>query len=783
MDHIRWLHLSDFHFSASMLDDPYDAEKVIRPLLELIEQRRQADGPVDLLFITGDIGNHGKERDYETTRGYFDRLIAAAGVPKDSLWVVPGNHDVDRAPGRALRRTLDDDQEASSWFFADSVNRANHLSKFTSYRQFIESYFPGRGFAPGDVVHRPVVRVLSGTGLGILPLNSAWFAQGDDDRGKLWIGSRLVRERAESLRAAGAEFVVGLFHHPLSELHENDTAGAWIRNQCDFFLRGHLHSANVEAIVSDDGAVIEIAAGASYQGSAWPCRAFYGNLDVKQGSITLDPIRYVDSAATTTWTLDVEAFPGRAASGYSATYQLPLPVPVAGNRFTDRFPHADWTAVNRSDWLPAIADWFAGSYAKSPYATMTDLVAHVSAILDNSKSQHNLDARVANLGKALIPLLPVNDAGIPAQLSHHSTVLQLLAFGINRDLSHLFMLPSIDLAAVLDVPDYSRLLLATRFLGAGEYRRASAVASEIGPGCCVALYVMAQCDRKMELNYEAQSKFEGLERLVRSIDDTREQAYPCSASRHVHCLCNRDLLRASLERASGVVARRLGDKKIAERHFSRATTAARRAVKALSADHPGSGQDTTLVTNYDRSPYEVLADVHYSHGYYWYEQANLEKASALFQLSIGALAKSESPDSWDSPYTRLAIVYFTQDNLDLATSYALRARNICKSTPGSTNREGLLSLALNTLTLRAIEARTGHTLIAADDDVLLELEAALALAPPLALGPLSCHAKDAAILLGKSESLEFTNLARAFIDRLEAAQRAIAEHGISGRSI
>lgn len=782
MDRIRWLHLSDFHFSASMIDDPYDAEKVIRPLLELIEQRRRTAGPVDLLFITGDIGYHGKERDYEATRQYFDRLAAAAGVPRDSMWVVPGNHDVERDPGRALRRTIDDDQEASSWFFADPRNRANHLSKFANYQRFIESYFPGRELAPGDVVHRPVVQTLHGVKLGILPLNSAWFAQGDDDRGKLWIGSRLVRERAESLRSAGAESIVGLFHHPLTELHENDTAGAWIRNQCDFFLRGHLHSANLEAVVSDEGAVIEIAAGASYQGSAWPCRAFYGTFDASQRSITLDPIRYVDSAATTTWTLDVEAFPGRAASGYSATYQLPQPVQVVSDRPTDTFPHADWTAVNRFDWLPSIVDWFGSTYAKNPHATMADLIAHVSVILENSKAQHNLDARVANLAKVLVSLLPASDAANAAQLSHHSTVLQLLAFGINRDLSHLFMLPRIDLAAILDVPDYSRLLLATRCLGAGEYRRASAVSSEIGPGCCVALYVMAQCERKMELNHEAQSKFDALGRLVRTIDDSR-QAYPCSASRSVSCLCNRDLLRASLERASGVVARRLGNQKIAEQHFSRATTAALQAVKTLSVNHPDGARDALLVSDYDRSPYEVLADVHYSHGYYWYDLGNLEKASKLFKLSISALAKSESPDSWDSPYTRLAIVYFTQGDLDHATTNALRARNICKSTPDSSNREGPLSLALNTLTLRAVEAKTGRMLIAADNDVLLELQAALALTPPLALGPLACHAKDAAILLDKSEAPEFANLARSFIDRLEAAQHEIADPRISGRVI
>ena len=778
MNQVRWLHLSDFHFSAAMLEDAYDAEKVIRPLLELIEQRRQIAGPIDLLFVTGDIANRGAARDYEVASRYFDRLIEAAVITKEQVWIVPGNHDVDRAPGKALRRTLDDDQEASSWFFADPANRANHLSKFANYRRFVESYFSRRELAPGDVVHRPTVEHLHGATLGILPINTAWFAQGDDDRGKLWIGSRLVRERAESLRAEGAELIIGLFHHPLTELHENDTAGAWIRNQCDIFLRGHLHSSNVESIVSDDGAVLEIAAGATYQGSAWPCRAFYGTLEVSQRTIKLDPIRYIDSAATTTWILDAEAFPGRSAAGYSAIYQLSGPVSVAKVQPTDRFPHTDWTAVNRSDWLPSIADWFSGSYRRNARATMSDLLTHISTILDNSKSQHNLDARVSNLGRVLVPLLPADDAGNPAQASHHSTILQLLAFGINRDLSHLFMLPSIDLSAILEVPDYSRLLLATRLLGAGEYRRASAVARDIGPGCCVALYVMAQCDRKMELNYEAQSKFEILERLVRTIDDARESAYPCSASRSVHCLCNRDLLQASLERASGVVARRLGNRKSAERHFGRATMAARRAVKTVSANHAIGDHGVALKSDYDRSPYEVLADVHYSNGYYWYDQGNFDKASKLFNLSIAALAKSESPDTWDSPYTRLAIVYFIQDNLDLAITYALWARNICKSTSGSINREGPLSLALNTLTVRAIEAKSGRKLISAEDNPLLELEAALALSPPLALGPLACHAKDAAIVLSKFEESEFTQLARTFIERLEAARREVMEHAI-----
>ena len=93
---ITWLHLSDFHFKAGM---HWDAEIVLEHLLEDIERRGAIDPSlqkIDFVFITGDLGFSGKSSEYENARSFLRQLRHIAGVRKDRIFFVPGNHDVDR---------------------------------------------------------------------------------------------------------------------------------------------------------------------------------------------------------------------------------------------------------------------------------------------------------------------------------------------------------------------------------------------------------------------------------------------------------------------------------------------------------------------------------------------------------------------------------------------------------------------------------------------------------------------------------------------------------------
>src|SRR5262245_12718589 len=100
-----WLHVSDFHVKAG---DPYDRNVVLRALVRAVEEYRSGqEGLVpDAIFATGDIAHSGKPGEYEIAAKFFDELLRAAGLDKSRLWVIPGNHDVDRDFGVGLTRTL-----------------------------------------------------------------------------------------------------------------------------------------------------------------------------------------------------------------------------------------------------------------------------------------------------------------------------------------------------------------------------------------------------------------------------------------------------------------------------------------------------------------------------------------------------------------------------------------------------------------------------------------------------------------------------------------------------
>src|SRR3954454_11573056 len=90
---LTWLHILDFHIKTG---DPYDRDVVLRALVRAVERYRTEDSrQADLIFATGDIAHGGQAGEYEQASSFFDALLAAAGVTKERLFVIPGNHDVD----------------------------------------------------------------------------------------------------------------------------------------------------------------------------------------------------------------------------------------------------------------------------------------------------------------------------------------------------------------------------------------------------------------------------------------------------------------------------------------------------------------------------------------------------------------------------------------------------------------------------------------------------------------------------------------------------------------
>jgi Calcineurin-like phosphoesterase/GTPase-associated adaptor domain len=93
---LRLLHLSDIHFGGygPHWDDHEDQRD---QLIADVEALVTADAhPIDGILIGGDIAFAGKPGQYVDAGRWISDLIQATGCPERAVWMVPGNHDVDR---------------------------------------------------------------------------------------------------------------------------------------------------------------------------------------------------------------------------------------------------------------------------------------------------------------------------------------------------------------------------------------------------------------------------------------------------------------------------------------------------------------------------------------------------------------------------------------------------------------------------------------------------------------------------------------------------------------
>jgi predicted MPP superfamily phosphohydrolase len=91
------LHLSDIHFRHPECSGDMDPDRPFRTLLKADVAARVTDlGAVGAIFVTGDIAYKGAKEEYDAAYLWLTDLAKACGCDPDRIYVVPGNHDVDR---------------------------------------------------------------------------------------------------------------------------------------------------------------------------------------------------------------------------------------------------------------------------------------------------------------------------------------------------------------------------------------------------------------------------------------------------------------------------------------------------------------------------------------------------------------------------------------------------------------------------------------------------------------------------------------------------------------
>jgi calcineurin-like phosphoesterase family protein len=262
MRQVTVLHLSDLHFRHAQA---YDADALLQALLLDIDQCIVDDGfQPDFAVVTGDIAFSGSLSEYKVAQRFFNDLLRIVNLSKDRLFVIPGNHDVDRSLVTALVKNASDlltDRESINAILTSSFDRELMFAGMRGYAEFVNGYFDGHLLFDDEHYFYVSALALAGQQIALLGLNSAWLCYGGEERGRVLLGERQVRD---SLRAAQeADIRIALLHHPFAWLMEFDRrhVESRLRHECHFIMHGHVHEPRVQVEAAPDGETVVIPLG------------------------------------------------------------------------------------------------------------------------------------------------------------------------------------------------------------------------------------------------------------------------------------------------------------------------------------------------------------------------------------------------------------------------------------------------------------------------------------------------------------------------------------------
>ncbi len=252
MDKLVLVHLSDIHFTGSSGTSVHDLDAEVRN--ELLRDAATVTmnlGGATGVLVTGDIAFSGQRAEYERAGSWLLDFCRAIGCPTESVWVVPGNHDVDRKIAdskvtktlhesirskqghtldKELREILTDDQSAKAL-----------LAPIAEYNAFA-ARFQCSVTAAKPYWERDLV-LPCGTIIRLRGLSSALVSNQHDAKNNIVLGQAQVNV----LRADGVEYLT-LCHHPPDWLQDQDTVVSHLESKVRMQLFGHKHSQRVQEI-------------------------------------------------------------------------------------------------------------------------------------------------------------------------------------------------------------------------------------------------------------------------------------------------------------------------------------------------------------------------------------------------------------------------------------------------------------------------------------------------------------------------------------------------------
>lgn len=92
---LKFLHLSDLHFTTDTAGTVFDHDLKIREAL-LDDLGKNGRENYQGIFVTGDVAYHGRADEFARASTWLEDVRKKTASAPEAIFVVPGNHDVNR---------------------------------------------------------------------------------------------------------------------------------------------------------------------------------------------------------------------------------------------------------------------------------------------------------------------------------------------------------------------------------------------------------------------------------------------------------------------------------------------------------------------------------------------------------------------------------------------------------------------------------------------------------------------------------------------------------------
>lgn len=247
-------HLSDIHFTYDPDQIGHDPNVHMRNEIftDLVNQAKKHGG-LHAIIISGDIAYAGKVEEFKLANEWIQKLCNGTGCPITSVFVCPGNHDIDRTVLK--RRIIIEDAHSAIRAAADNEQRNKELIKrlkapddkellyqpLVNFNEFALNYSCCFLADNENYAWSRNLELDDGSILRIRGLNSAILSGKEDKKGSLFLG----RQAWSINREDGVEYLA-FSHHPPTWLLDGNDMQNELNDRARIQLYGHEHNSRID---------------------------------------------------------------------------------------------------------------------------------------------------------------------------------------------------------------------------------------------------------------------------------------------------------------------------------------------------------------------------------------------------------------------------------------------------------------------------------------------------------------------------------------------------------